>query len=129
MYKAESRVGNLHVSVAEWGSTHGGRSIFNGDGTWVGIAHLQDILESSGRCAEISHSGGTIEGKSTFSRLEVLPDPVGAIDLCVVEVEGWVAGRGEDVAAGVAAEGEVPGGVDAVETGAEVALHCCSVGV
>ena len=59
----------------------------------------------------------------------VLPDPPRAVDLRVVQEEGWVTGRREEVAAWVAADGVVPTRVHAVHAVSEVTLHCVLEGV
>src|ERR1700733_3133291 len=53
----------------------------------------------------------------------ILPDPPSPVNLAVVQEEHRVAGGSEEVAAGVATDGEVAARVDAVEAGGKVALH------
>ncbi len=66
-------------------------------------------------------------GNTNLAVLEVkhLPDPVDAVDLAVVEVEGRVARRDEGIRAGVAADHKVATAVDTkrVRNISRVALH------
>ena len=71
----------------------------------------------------VKQRDGTGDGVRAGREVLVLPDPPRAVDLGVVEPEHGVARRGEQVAARVAADGEVAARVDAVEARREVALH------
>jgi len=74
------------------------------------IAHLNRGIERGiGRRRHVQESTGASNAlcAEALGDVEVLPDPPDAVDLRVVEVEGWVAGGDEEVAAWVAAEGVV----------------------
>jgi len=51
-----------------------------------------------------------------------LPDPPHAVDVGVVQVKSRIAGAGEDVSAGISAEGVMPATVDADLRDYELAL-------
>jgi hypothetical protein len=87
------------------------------------------ILQSA-----ISAGWGVVQcdcsGNGVLSVLEilVLPDPPCAVDLCVVEEEGWVSRGGEDVSAWITANSEVSSGMYAtVEKTELVTLYLSGV--
>jgi len=91
---------------------------------WCIDSELDDILQCSGSAGwRVVQCDGSGDGILSVLEVLVLPDPPGAVDLCVVEEEGRVAGGREDVSAWVAADCEMSAGVHAVEAACEVALH------
>lgn len=79
-------------------------------------AHLQPIIERAKRRRRVvEHEDAAANGILPRPQILVLPDPPRAIDLCVVQPEHRVTWGDEEVSAGVAADGVVTGGMDAVE--------------
>lgn len=111
-----------YVDVAQ-GATGGAHDILVLDRLGQ-AAHVDGVGELSGWAAgRVERRGAAGEGGLAVLEVHVLPHPPGAVDLGVVQEEGGLGGRGEEVTARVAAGGEVTAGVDTVEAGGEVALH------
>ncbi len=86
--------------------------------TRVVDTQVDDILQSAVSARGVVVQGdGAGDGVLAVVQVLVLPDPPGAVDLRVVEPEGWVSGGNEDVSAWVTADGEVACGVYAAERG------------
>ncbi len=74
--------------------------------------HVDDILQSSVSAGRVVVQGdGAGDGVLAVFEVLVLPDPPGAVDLCVGEEEGRVSWGDEDGSAWVTADGEVASGV------------------
>ena len=101
---------NLHsqVDIAERtiNSAHSIPHSLGRDGARV--AHIKHIIKgNSARRGLVEQGAGTRDGVEAVEGVQVLPDPPDAINHGVVQVEGWVAGRNHEVAAGITAHGEV----------------------
>lgn len=120
---ATSCLAFLHVDVAV-GPGDGADVVAQRRGRRV-EAEVHEVVDGgvgARRLVEDGAGAGDLEGAGG-GVAQVLPDPPGPVDLAVVQPEERVVGAVEDVAARVAAPGEVPGRVQAEVAVREVALQ------
>jgi hypothetical protein len=104
----------LNIDVAERTreSAHRLRNLNAG----IIYTHVDDILQSSVSAGGVVVQGDRAgDGVLAVLQVLVLPDPPGAVDLCVVEEEGGISWGDEDVSAWVTTDGEVASRVYAAE--------------
>jgi len=103
----------LHIDIAE-GTSQRVTRIADRDIRRAHESHTDDIVERSVAARGcIVHGDGGTNGILPVLEVQVLPRPVHAVDHGVVEEEGRVAGRDEEITSRVTADGKVAAGVDA----------------
>lgn len=113
----------LRINVAERAS-NGAHGVPNGDDILVRVPQVDDVVERGVAAGWVVVEGdGAADGVGTRGDVLVLPRPPHAVDHRVVQPEGRIARRREQVAARVAVDRHVPARVRAEEAVGEVALH------
>jgi hypothetical protein len=103
---------NIDVAEGTCESAHRLRNLNAG----IVDTQVDDVLQSSASAGRVVVQGdGAGDGVLAVLQVLVLPNPPGAVDLCVVEPEGGVSGGDEDVSAWVTTDGEVASRVYAAE--------------
>ena len=117
---------HLQVNITEW-TLHSRQQIANRPSRSSSISKLNLIIERAVRAGwhvkESLRAGDGFARELALVRRQHLPDPPDAVDHAVVKVECRVAGAGEHVVAGVAAESVVAAAVDA-DLGCGVSIVC-----